>query len=312
MQRFPCWGLTASLILPLAWGLSLFVTPAQAAPGHPRAHAATDPSADPAPSGSHRPAATQTPTAAVVSQRATNTMRTSTDVSATGVQLRLAEWGLVIQVLGILALVIYVWKTWEMASEMRRTREQEAAPYVTVFFDLPYGESLVYLVVKNVGKTVAENVRLAFEPQLCSNLAHGPVQWAVIDQGIPSLPPGYEIRTLYDGVIGRFSDKCELPPCYSVVVQYLGSPGRKPLTAKFVLDLSPFRGIQYTTRKDMHELVERMEQLVRSHQSAERGIRGIAKTLDAGLWVATPSRLDFHALLTTGLGRPVRQQSSMK
>src|SRR5262245_49326539 len=86
-----------------------------------------------------------------------------------------------VQLAALIALVVYVVKTWQIASanrrsvevseavlkEMRTTRFQEIAPYVIVFLDMPYSNDWVmYLVVKNTGKTVAKNVRFKFDPPL--------------------------------------------------------------------------------------------------------------------------------------------------
>lgn len=73
--------------------------------------------------------------------------------------------GIVVQFLSLIFLIIYVIKTWEMAAatrvaaeatqgsvaEMREARDQQTAPYIIVYFDVPFGTSLIYLVVKNIG-----------------------------------------------------------------------------------------------------------------------------------------------------------------
>src|SRR5689334_9138254 len=84
------------------------------------------------------------------------------------------------QLFGCAFLTIYVVKTWHIASatreavrisekalqEMKEARDQEIAPYVVVFFDVSFTEHVIDLVIKNVGKSVANTVRIEFEPKL--------------------------------------------------------------------------------------------------------------------------------------------------
>src|ERR1700690_2146128 len=88
-----------------------------------------------------------------------------------------------VQVLTLFFLILYVKKTWDIASatryatrisektllEMKETREQENAPYIVIYCEnsVPYDTDL-YLIVKNSGKSIAEDVKLDFTPHLCS------------------------------------------------------------------------------------------------------------------------------------------------
>ena len=90
---------------------------------------------------------------------------------------------LVVQILSLIFLIVYVIQTWRMAAatkraaeasektlqEMKAMRDQETAPYVIVYFEIPSGTSLIYLIIKNIGKTVANGVRLEFNPPLKSS-----------------------------------------------------------------------------------------------------------------------------------------------
>ena len=83
------------------------------------------------------------------------------------------------QILTLIALVIYVVKTWHIASatkvaagvsalslqEMKEARDQEIAPYVVVYFDMPRGEHFIYLVVKNIGRSIARDVQTPIQPE---------------------------------------------------------------------------------------------------------------------------------------------------
>jgi hypothetical protein len=87
---------------------------------------------------------------------------------------------LIIQIPTLIALIVYVIKTWEMATatrkaaeaaqstllEMREARDQETAPYVIAYFDVPNDTRSLDLVIKNIGKSMATNVTVSFDPQL--------------------------------------------------------------------------------------------------------------------------------------------------
>jgi hypothetical protein len=79
----------------------------------------------------------------------------------------------IVQIATLIALIIYVIKTWQMASatnkyaktsentlqEMKDSRDQEIAPYVIAYFDVPYGQKFIFLIIKNIGLSVAKNVK---------------------------------------------------------------------------------------------------------------------------------------------------------
>ena len=73
---------------------------------------------------------------------------------------------LITQILILITLAAYVIKTWRISSAtqsaadifalslqvIKEARDQEIAPYVVAYFDLPHGEEILYLIVKNIGK----------------------------------------------------------------------------------------------------------------------------------------------------------------
>jgi hypothetical protein len=96
----------------------------------------------------------------------------------------------------IFAAVFAGWQVWEI----RRTREEEARPFVVVDVQpSPVSRKILNLVVENVGRTVARNVRLTFEPPLQSSgepypLAESPL----IREGMPTMPPGRRVEALFE------------------------------------------------------------------------------------------------------------------
>jgi hypothetical protein len=163
---------------------------------------------------------------------------------------------LFVQTASLIALIVYVIKTWEMASasrqsaeiskntllEMKEARNQEIAPYIVVYFDKTAMDPEFYLVIKNTGKSMAHDVRLEFDPPLYihQDLQHF-LNRFLPPNIIPTMAPDYEIRT----GLGIFKQYCEgnNPEFYSVKVNYYGGINSTPQSISYRLDLSHFHGL---------------------------------------------------------------------
>jgi hypothetical protein len=182
-----------------------------------------------------------------------------------------------IQVLTLIAIIIYVWKTWQLASdtramseaakksaeatlksaelsekvlqEMEASRDLLVTPHVIVYFDNQYENfGRLFLVVRNVGKGLAENIKLKFTPDLINHDGPEIGKIFMLKHGIPSLPPGYEIRHSFDRIgayfdgDGTYRDN-GLPKAYDVEVTFYGGIDKeKPKTVHQKLDLEVFIG----------------------------------------------------------------------
>jgi hypothetical protein len=99
----------------------------------------------------------------------------------------------------------------------QRCRRNRPAPSLSV--DLEPG-FLVYLVVENVGRTMARNVTITPDKPFKSTLP-GPreiEETPPFREPIPALPPGKKIRVLFDSVPARLNS--DLPRAYDVTVRY--------------------------------------------------------------------------------------------
>jgi hypothetical protein len=102
------------------------------------------------------------------------------------------------------------------------------------------------LAIENVGKTIAQNVQLEFDPLLESSLADTDLSTnSVLVRGIPMLAPGKRLRVLFD----RYTSRMEsgLPMTLDVKVSYEG-PTKKKKTKKYprepyVLDLEHLKNV---------------------------------------------------------------------
>jgi len=197
---------------------------------------------------------------------------------------------LLTQILTLIFLIVYVVKTWHIASatkesakateksadisrqtldEMKESRDQETAPYVVVYFDVLSYPQLILLAVKNIGKSIANNVKLEFDPQLKSSIK--PINEAsFIKNGIGSMPPGYEILAILDGP-NYFMDISN-PLIYKVKVSYSGGILSEPRFNEYVLDLTALK-LTPLGFKTMTNLVNKIEELTKS-------VNSIAEKLD--------------------------------
>lgn len=209
---------------------------------------------------------------------------------------------LIIQIVTLIALIAYVIKTWEMASatkesaksaentllEMRETRDQESAPYVVVYFDVPYAKSLVYLVIKNLGKSIAIDIRLSFEPSLQTSDIGNLENLSLFQKGIASLAPAQEIRVLLDTTIAFFGNP-GLPLIYSVEITYHGGLKDELRIARHTLDLSVHKGLMYVRSKDIHDLNESIEKLLKEQRSVRQSLERISQNLEGGIFLNNPT-----------------------
>jgi hypothetical protein len=150
--------------------------------------------------------------------------------------------------------------------EIRRTREEESRPFVVVDFEQKRG--LFYLVVTNIGRTMAREVSFSFDPELASSLddRNRKEQWSIatlklLRDGIQTLPPNKRIVTLFDTSFGR--DRDRYPDVYDVAVSYGDANGRRRFDDHMTLDLGVYYGLLRVEKKDAHDIHKRLEELVR-------------------------------------------------
>jgi hypothetical protein len=152
---------------------------------------------------------------------------------------------------------------WRQLRQARALREEEAAPFVVVDV-VPSGASSIILdlVIENVGKTVARDVRITFEPPIRSATdmaGYELYEWSPLREGIKTLVPGRRLTAMFDHAPDRHAS--DLPRRYEVVVDCFDSRGRAQPRMAYTLDLEPLYGALRVEEKGLHHLVKEVEKL---------------------------------------------------
>lgn len=162
---------------------------------------------------------------------------------------------------------------WFQIRELRRTREEQARPYVAVYWQTD-GRAL-FFVVKNFGSTTAREVRLSLDkPIKRSFKVSGEHETLRIFDILPVMVPGQEWRTFYDTGVGLLQE--ELTETYTVTASYRDARGRRLPDDTFILDWSTFKDIEWIGEKTMDDIGDVLEKMQRTLASWTDGIRGLS------------------------------------
>ncbi|WP_424353789.1 hypothetical protein [Methanobacterium sp. MBAC-LM] len=206
----------------------------------------------------------------------------------------------IIQVATLIFLIIYVWKTYDMAvsteksaevskltlQEMKETRDQEIAPYVVAYFEFKNHD--INLVIKNVGKGLAKNVKIEFDPKLVNSIPeHDINDVAFIKEGIGSMPPKYKVETFFDSSIGYYGNE-ELPSKYNAKITYYGGLNETKRTTEHILDIGAYYNRLFSTKKGFNEVVKELERISNSQESIKKEFSSYNDNFSDGIWIKNP------------------------
>jgi hypothetical protein len=176
------------------------------------------------------------------------------------------EWwtaGRVVATAAVAQLVVVGWAALYARSQVREARtlrEEQARPFVVVDLER-WDQPFVNLVVANLGKTMARNVRISFDPPLESSFdkkAPVPVgQLKLFTAPIPSLAPSKRIEFLFDSLRERPK---ELPSAYRATLRYEGERGPLPVDTQY-LDLDQYRNLLEVTRYTIHDVYKVLDRM---------------------------------------------------
>lgn len=185
-----------------------------------------------------------------------------------------AAWSAVAAWATVAVYVVLAIFALRQVSEARRLREEQARPFVVAEF-VP-GLILMFRV-QNHGKTAARNVTIDWET-FPTTTRDEPL-WkdknasVLFRSGIPFLPPGQTIETLFDHFPDRVAKA--LPMTFKVTVQYQSFDEKQTYTESYHLDLELYRGLRRVERKDIHHVAVALEKLRDTTAKWTDGPRGL-------------------------------------
>lgn len=174
-----------------------------------------------------------------------------------------ADWGAAsgVGTLAVAAVATFIAR--RQLKQARALREEEAAPFVVVDV-VPSQTSnwILDLVIENVGKTVARDVMIKFDPPVESTIDDGDwklAEWSPLQDGVRTMVPGRRLRCMFDSAHQRHAR--DLPRKYQVTVRSRDSRGREQPDILYTIDLEPLYSAMSTDSRGMHQLVGEVQKL---------------------------------------------------
>ena len=116
------------------------------------------------------------------------------------------------------------------------------------------------LVVENIGTTLAQDVRITFDPPLTTAAANNSLTTsALLRDGIAALPPRRRIETMFDLSHERL--EAGLPMRYEVTVSFRDARGRQQRPLPYAIDLSYLYDLDTVRADSVHDLVAEVRRL---------------------------------------------------
>lgn len=176
------------------------------------------------------------------------------------------HWTAVFQgVTAAIALVSVVF-AFRQVLEARKLREEQAKPFVVVNFETSkVWEKGLLLVVENIGKTLARNVHLRFSPKLVSTMSEDGYdlnESILIQNGIPSMPPGMKVSALFD--LSHKRKSADLPMAYKVEVEFEDFRGNRQTPLEYLLDLNIYYGLRSIREYGIHHAAKALMEIDRT------------------------------------------------
>lgn len=180
------------------------------------------------------------------------------------------EWAAWLQA-GAVTIAVGV-AVWQIV-EARVTRRNEARAYIVVFLEAHADRFfLPDVVLTNLGRTAASDVRVVYDPPIRSTVYDKNLEEArpFLQDGIPTVAPGQRFATIFDTMLERprsWEDR------YDVTVSYKDVFGKRQ-SDHFVLDVGPYRGLQSVVHHGTNDIYKQLKELVRELKHLRTGFGG--------------------------------------
>jgi hypothetical protein len=175
-----------------------------------------------------------------------------------------------------------------MIAEVRETRDLESAPYVIPFIDINH--HIMYFGIKNIGKTVAENVKFEINPELKQYIGGDIKEIPLIKNGLSSLPPGHEIGTKF-AISHKYLNQLDTPKKYLVKITFFGGLSKKRREYDQILDLSIYHDLIPDEDMRLSDIVKELENLSKNSNKISDNLVKFNESFEDGVWIKNPELL---------------------
>lgn len=157
---------------------------------------------------------------------------------------------LILTGLSAIATAVMAYFTYSMLKETQLTREEELRPYIVLY--LESFEHECWLICENIGKTAAYNITCSFDADLITSYNHN-ITSSMFSFPIPSMAPGYQIKTFVDSTIeaSKFKNK-------KVSLTYFPLSSKKSYSDSFILNFSILPNIHFV-KSSSTQIIEKLE-----------------------------------------------------
>lgn len=145
--------------------------------------------------------------------------------------------------------------------QARLSRQAQYRPYVIVYAELSKtANTVIQIIVENIGATPARDIKFTFSPELQSTLKpSGPTPvppWSALENGVKFLAPGQKIVHLFDSLIQRYSSA--LPHEYEVSITYHSKEKERLIShnEKYDINFGDWYGSNFQTVYTLHDVAE--------------------------------------------------------
>ncbi|KAA2245904.1 hypothetical protein F0L68_41105 [Solihabitans fulvus] len=154
------------------------------------------------------------------------------------------------------AFVVALSVGWSQLASARRTRLEQARPYIVVDI-LPGNASpkMFDLVITNVGKTPAYGLEIAFDPPPRRAIEETGFELSntrILTEPTPMFAPGREFRMFFDSAVDRYNSS--EPMRFRVTSTYRDSRNKR-YSEHATIDFDVHRGAMYTEVYGVHDAV---------------------------------------------------------
>ncbi|MCW3988845.1 MAG: hypothetical protein NWE88_02080 [Candidatus Bathyarchaeota archaeon] len=168
----------------------------------------------------------------------------------------------------ILATFVVALLTFRSIEEMKLSRIQENRPVMVLDFHVPFGSSIIMLILTNEGRSLAKDITISIEPELITSRGRNISQSRLFSKPIETFVAGKEIKQVFDGSIQYLGEGKNHPLEFEVRICYKDMENNE-YEEKMILDLSMYKNIHYIRERPYKNLEE---EVVRLRRVIERGI----------------------------------------